>query len=99
MKYDKLFFSIAGRTPFTQLAFYTLCLMTKEQRVMTYKTVSYSLYLRLNQNPEGFQYGETQKGAAFCQGSNQSASSLVSCAAPILIISKYVKQRKPMSPP
>lgn len=73
--------------------------MTKEQHVMMYKTVSYSLYQRLNQNPEGFQYGETQKEVAFCQGSNQSASSLVNCAAPILIISKYVEQRKPTSPP
>lgn len=59
---------------------------------MMYKTVSYYLYQRLNQNPEGFQYGETQKEVAFCQGSNQSASSLVNCAAPILIIIRRTKE-------
>lgn len=57
--------------------------MAKNQYVMMCRAVSYSLHSKLNQNPEGFQYGETWKEAAFRQGSNHSASSLVNHSFPL----------------
>lgn len=69
--------------PLTQHSCHPFCLMAEEQHVMMCSAVSYSLHPKLNQNPEGFQYGETWKEAAFCQATNHSAPSLVNCALPL----------------
>lgn len=70
--------------------------MAKEQHVTLYAAVSSSFHPNLNQNPEGFQHGETWKESAFCQGSNHSASSLVNQALPLQEIwsVNYEVQRK-----